>query len=82
MARRRISACAESRLEEVKRIANLAQLEFSEAELHEIAPEFDKVISFFDEMNEMDVDDVQPMLRPHDISNVMRDDTPERFENV
>lgn len=66
----------------MKKIANLAQLEFSEEELHEIAPEFDKVISFFDEMNELDVDDVQPMLRPNDISNVTREDTPVRFDNV
>lgn len=77
-----LRASAEASREEVRRIAILAQLELSEDEITEITPEFQKVIGFFNSINELDVDGIEPMSTPNDVHNVLRDDTPVMFTNV
>lgn len=77
-----IKASAEASREEVQRIANLAQLKLSEDEITKITPELQKVIGFFNSINELDVDGIEPMSTPNDAQNVLRDDTPVMFTNV
>lgn len=77
-----IRARAETSTEEVKRIAKLARLELSDDEIAKMTPEFQKVIGFFEEMNEVDVSEVDPMYSPIDAKNIMRDDSPARFTEV
>lgn len=78
----KVEACAQASREEVKRIANLARLELSEDEITKITPEFQKVIGFFNTINELDVDGIEPMSTPNDAQNVVRDDTPVMFTDV
>lgn len=77
-----IEACAEATPEEVKRIARLAQLNLSEDEITTMTPELQKVIGFFNSINEIDVEGFEPMASPSDANNVLRDDVPVMFSNV
>lgn len=77
-----IRACATVSREDVKKTARLARLELSEEEISKITPEFQKIISFIDQMSELDVDGVEPMARPYDSQNVVREDSPVIFPNV
>lgn len=76
------SACAKTSRDEVKRIANLARLELTDDEITKFTPEFERVIGFFNEMNELDVENVEPMSTSSDLQNIMREDNPVRFTNV
>lgn len=76
------TACAKTSKEEVKRMAGLARLELTEDEITALTPELEKIIEFFDAMNESDVENVQPLVNPNSLRNVMREDNPVRFENV
>ena len=78
----RIKACAEATPEEVKRIARLAQLNLSEDEITTMTPELQKVIGFFNSINEIDVEGFEPMATPSDANNVLREDVPVMFSNV
>lgn len=77
-----VTACAKATREEVERIANLARLELSEEEITQLTPEFQKVIDFFNSMNEIDLDGIEPMSTPNDSRNVIREDKPVMFPNV
>lgn len=68
--------------EEVQKTARLAQLDLKEDQLGQATEDFQKIINFFNSMNELNVDGVEPMARPHDSENVMREDEPGRFDNV
>ena len=59
--------------EEARRIANLAHLEFDDAGLDRMAGEMSKILSYIDQLAEVDVSDVVlPPLAP----TPMREDVP------
>lgn len=68
--------------EQVEKVVHLAQLELSDSELDRLTPEFNKIVGFVGAMSELDLDDVEPMARVEDSTNVLRDDTPRAFGNV
>lgn len=77
-----VIACTKASREEVQRIANLAQLELSDEEVTKLTPEFQKVIDFFNSMNEVNLDGIEPMSTPNDSRNVTREDKPVLFPDV
>jgi len=58
----------------VDKIAHLARLEFNETEKQEIKKDLQKMISFVDKLNELDTDDVEPLLHMSNEVNVLRED--------
>jgi aspartyl-tRNA(Asn)/glutamyl-tRNA(Gln) amidotransferase subunit C len=58
----------------VDRVANLARLSFTEAEKEKLQAEMSKIVSFFDKLNELDTDDVEPLIFLSEEINAFRED--------
>lgn len=65
-------------VEEVRHIADLARLRFSDEEEEQLAEEMNQVLDHMDKLSELDTEDVEPMSHVLDISNVYRDDEAEQ----
>ena len=61
-------------LEEVKHVAALAKLSFTEVELAKIAKELDAIVGYVEQLKELDVGDVPPTSHMLDLHNVFRGD--------
>lgn len=77
-----IKACSSVTRETVEKTAHLAQLQLSEHEISQITPDFQNIIALIDRMSEWDVEGIEPMARPHNAQNVLREDKPVMFPNV
>ena len=60
--------------EEVTYIAGLARLTLTDAEIDLYAQQLSDILGYIEQLNELDVDDVEPMSHVLDIINVMRED--------
>ncbi|SNX53010.1 Asp-tRNA(Asn)/Glu-tRNA(Gln) amidotransferase subunit GatC [Thermoanaerobacterium sp. RBIITD] len=60
--------------DEVKHVANLARLKFTDEELEKFSYQLDSIIEYVNKLNELSTDDVQPTAHIVPISNVFRDD--------
>lgn len=65
-------------LEEVKHVAKLARLAITDEEAVEFTKQLDAIISFADELNELDTENVEPTSHVLDMKNVMREDIPQK----
>ncbi|MGC8764485.1 MAG: Asp-tRNA(Asn)/Glu-tRNA(Gln) amidotransferase subunit GatC [Brevinematia bacterium] len=61
-------------IEDVKKIAALAKLEFSPEELQDFTEQFKKIVSFIEKISELDTSNVKPMVYPVENKNITRDD--------
>ena len=59
---------------QVKKVAKLARLELSEAEIEEFAGQLNAVIDYVERMNKLNTEGVEPMAHCLPVSNVFRDD--------
>lgn len=59
---------------QVKHVANLARLEFKEEEMEQLAVQLDEIISFAEQLNEIDTENVEPTSHVLDVRNVLRED--------
>lgn len=59
---------------DVERIALLARLQLSEAELAAMTEQLGQVIGYMDLLSELNTDEVEPMAHAVEISNVFRPD--------
>jgi len=64
-------------LDQVKHVANLARLAITEDEAEKFTKQLDAIITFAEELNELDTDNVEPTSHVLDIKNVLREDVPE-----
>lgn len=60
--------------EQVRHVANLARLEISEEETESFRKQLDKMITFAEQLNELDTDGVEPTSHVLGMKNVMRED--------
>ncbi len=60
--------------DEVKYIAGLARLTLTEDEITLYAQQLSDILGYIEQLNELDVDNVEPMSHVLDIINVMRED--------
>ena len=58
----------------VDKLANLARLQFDDAEKQSIKTDLQKMIQFVEKLNELDTTGVQPMLHMSSNINVLRED--------
>jgi aspartyl-tRNA(Asn)/glutamyl-tRNA(Gln) amidotransferase subunit C len=62
--------------DEVRHVAKLARLAFSDEELDRIGAQLNDILAAVSKVSELDLADVPPMSHPLDIVNVFRDDEP------
>lgn len=60
--------------EQVKHVADLARLTFSDDELETFAKQMDEVIQYAERLNELETEDVVPTTHVMDVRNVLRED--------
>ena len=58
----------------IDRIANLAKLSFNEKEKVEIKNDLTKVLAFVDKLNEVNTDNVKPLIYMNEVEDELRDD--------
>ena len=58
----------------INNLAQLARLEFNDAEKDEIKNDLQKMIAFIDKLNELDTSGVEPLLHMSENVNVLRED--------
>ena len=59
----------------VDKLAHLSRLEFNATEKIEIKNDLQRMISFVDKLNELDIEDTSPLLHMSDEKNILREDT-------
>lgn len=65
----------------VEEVAHLARLEFSEEGKSEILNDMNRMLAFVDKLNEMDTEDVTPLIYMTNEYNIMREDEPQQTLN-
>ena len=63
--------------EQVKHVANLARLAITEEEAEMFSKQLGSMITFAEQLNELDTDNVEPTSHVLDMKNVMREDIPQ-----
>jgi aspartyl-tRNA(Asn)/glutamyl-tRNA(Gln) amidotransferase subunit C len=58
----------------VKDVAHLARLEFEEEKLERMKSDLSRMISFVNKLNEMDTENVEPLIYISEETNVLRED--------
>jgi len=59
---------------DVEKVALLARLRLSDSELKTLSGELAQVISYIDQLSEVDTEDVEPMVHAVEVSNVFSSD--------
>jgi aspartyl-tRNA(Asn)/glutamyl-tRNA(Gln) amidotransferase subunit C len=62
----------------VENLCRLACLEFDESGKQEIKKDLQKMIGFVEKLNELDLQNVEPLLYMGEETNVLREDVPEK----
>ncbi len=60
--------------DEVLRVAKLSRLRLGDDEVHHFAGQLSRVLAFMSKLNELNLDGVEPMAHPSDVTNVLRED--------
>ena len=61
--------------EDVKHVAKLAELDFSDSEVEKITPQLDKILGHVANISKVDTADISPTSHSLKIKNVFREDT-------
>ena len=67
--------------QEVKKVANLARLNITEAEEAELTTQLNSILEYFEQLSELDTTDVPPTTRAIETSNITRADELSPFPN-
>lgn len=62
--------------DDVKHVARLAEIEFSDEEIIKITPQLDKILEHVARISAVNTDDVEPTSHVMDVKNVFREDAP------
>jgi aspartyl-tRNA(Asn)/glutamyl-tRNA(Gln) amidotransferase subunit C len=61
-------------VQDVKHVAKLARLSLTEDECTQFTEQLDKIMGYFDELQQVDTDGIEPMSHPIPKGNVLRED--------
>ncbi|UOE94497.1 Asp-tRNA(Asn)/Glu-tRNA(Gln) amidotransferase subunit GatC [Alkalihalobacillus sp. LMS39] len=64
--------------EQVKHVAHLARLSITDEEAVKFTQQLDAIISFAEQLNELDTENVKPTSHVLDLKNVLREDKPDK----
>ncbi|MCP8969845.1 Asp-tRNA(Asn)/Glu-tRNA(Gln) amidotransferase subunit GatC [Ectobacillus ponti] len=62
----------------VKHVAHLARLAITEQEAEKFAKQLDAILTFAEQLNELDTENVKPMSHVLELKNVMREDVADK----
>ncbi len=65
--------------EQVKKVANLARLDITPEEEEQFTTQLNSILDYFDQLSELDTDDVAPTTRAIKTSNITRRDRLQPF---
>ncbi|MDF0728937.1 Asp-tRNA(Asn)/Glu-tRNA(Gln) amidotransferase subunit GatC [Cytobacillus sp. S13-E01] len=65
-------------IDEVKHVANLARLAITEEEANEFKNQLEAIITYAEQLNEVDTDNVEPTTHVLHMRNVLREDEPKK----
>lgn len=65
--------------DQVKHVAHLARLAITEDEAEMFQKNLDAIISYAEQLNELNTDDVEPTTHVLDLKNVLRKDDPRQW---
>ena len=68
-------------IEQVRKVANLARLELTEAEEEQFTGQLNNILEYVQQLDELDTADVPPTTRAIEVSNITRPDQLETFED-
>lgn len=68
--------------DEVKKIAQLSRLHYTDEEIEEMRPSFNTIMAFIDELTQLELDEVEPLTHPSFVENNFREDKPEVTTNL
>jgi len=68
--------------EDVLKVAELARLEFGEAELEKFTGQMGDILTYIERLNELDTDNVEPTSHVLDIPTPLREDVVEEWLNT
>jgi aspartyl-tRNA(Asn)/glutamyl-tRNA(Gln) amidotransferase subunit C len=60
----------------VRRIGTLSRLELSDDDIATLQPQMAEVLDFFDKLQQLDTDAVEPMAHAVELTNVLAEDIP------
>ena len=63
-------------LEQVRKVAKLARLEASDADLARILQQLSAIFDYVDQVQQLNTEGVEPLAHPLPVKNVFRDDVP------
>jgi len=63
-------------LDDVRKVARLARLELSEADLARMQSQLSAILDYVAQLNELDTEGVEPLAHPLPLANVFRPDEP------
>lgn len=58
----------------VEKMARLARLEFNDADMESIRQDLEKMIGFVEKLNELDTENIQPLIHMSESVNILRED--------
>ena len=67
--------------EQVKKVAHLARLEITPEEEEQFYTQLSSILEYFEQLSELDTDNVPPTTRAIEVSNVTRKDELNPFEH-
>lgn len=68
--------------EEVKKVAELARLEFNEAQIEKFTEQLGNILEYIEKLNELDTDNVKPTSHVLDISTPLREDKVQKLLTI
>ncbi len=63
-------------IRDIRKVARLARLEMSEAELETMTRQLTSILNYVDQLQELDTSNVEPLAHPLPLQNVFRPDVP------
>ncbi len=61
---------------DVKKVATLARLEMSDADLNKMAEQLNNILGYVDQLSSVNTDGIEPLAHPLPLANVFREDVP------
>ncbi len=66
-------------IDQVRKVANLARLQLTEAEQQQFTGQLNRILEYVQQLDELDTKDVAPTTRAIEVSNITRPDQLEIF---
>lgn len=67
--------------EDVLKVANLSKIELNNDQVEKFAKELGEILGAFDRLSSIDTAGVEPLYKPLDLNNVLRNDEVKRYSD-